>query len=136
MTYADAVQSWHDFYMTAGAAAATLVGLLFVGLSLHIRVVVAQADVKSLARITLADFFVILLVALVILAPVGDAWSDRGMAIGGRGGKRCSGGASRRRGLQEEPPPDHRTSGVALEVRPQHPLLPGCGDHGRALRSG
>jgi hypothetical protein len=63
MTYADAVQSWRDFYMTAGAAAATLVGLLFVGLSLHIRVVVSQADVKSLARITLADFFVILLVA-------------------------------------------------------------------------
>jgi len=73
MTYADAVQSWRDFYVTAGAAAATLVGLLFVGLSLHIRVVVSQADVKSLARITLADFFVILLVALVILAPLGDA---------------------------------------------------------------
>ena len=69
MTYGDAVQSWRDFYVTAGAAAATLVGLLFVGLSLHIRVVVSQADVKSLARITLADFFVILLVALVILAP-------------------------------------------------------------------
>ena len=73
MTYADAVQSWRDFYVTAGAAAATLVGLLFVGLSLHIRVVVSQADVKSLARITLADFFVILLVALVILAPLGGA---------------------------------------------------------------
>ena len=40
MTYADALQSWRDFYVTAGAAAATLVGLLFVGLSLHIRVVV------------------------------------------------------------------------------------------------
>ena len=51
MTYADAVQSWRDFYVTAGAAAATLVGLLFVGLSSHIRVVVSQADVKSLARI-------------------------------------------------------------------------------------
>src|SRR5579859_6749102 len=72
MTYADAVQSWRDFYVTAGAASATLVGLLFVGLSLHIRVVVSQADVKSLARITLADFFVILLVAPVMLAPLGD----------------------------------------------------------------
>ena len=45
MTYADALQSWRDFYVTAGAAAATLVGLLFVGLSLHIQVVVAHADV-------------------------------------------------------------------------------------------
>jgi len=73
MTYVDALQSWRDFYVTAGAAAATLVGLLFVGLSLHIRVVVSHADVRSLARITLADFFVILLVALVILAPMGTA---------------------------------------------------------------
>ena len=83
MTYTDAVQSWRDFYVTAGAAAATLVGLLFVGLSLHIRVVVSQADVKSLARITLADFFVILLVALVILAPLGDAGATAAWLIAG-----------------------------------------------------
>jgi hypothetical protein len=54
MTYADALQSWRDFYVTAGAAAATLVGLLFVGLSIHIQVVVAHAEVRSLARVTLA----------------------------------------------------------------------------------
>jgi hypothetical protein len=69
VSYRDALLGWHDFYVTAGAAAATLVGLLFVGLSLHIRVVVAHRDVRSLARATLTDFFVVLLVALVILAP-------------------------------------------------------------------
>ena len=73
MTYADALQSWRDFYVTAGAAAATLVGLLFVGLALHIRVVVAHADVRGLARVTLANFFVVLLVSLVILAPSANA---------------------------------------------------------------
>src|SRR5215468_1089572 len=73
MTYADAFQSWRDFYVTAGAAAATLVGLLFVGLSLHIRVVVSHSDVRSLARVTLADFFVVLLVALIILVPTSSA---------------------------------------------------------------
>ena len=73
MTYADALQSWHDFYMTVGAAAATLVGLLFVGLSLHIRMVVAHHDVRSLARATLTDFFVVLLVALLVLAPAGNS---------------------------------------------------------------
>lgn len=73
MTYAETVQSWHDFYLTAGAAAATLVGLLFVGLSLHISVVVSHPDVRSLARVTLTDFFVVLLVALLILAPTADA---------------------------------------------------------------
>ena len=35
--------------------------------------VVAHPDVRSLARVTLADFFVILLVALVMLAPLGGA---------------------------------------------------------------
>jgi hypothetical protein len=69
MGYGDTLQSWHDFYVTAGAAAATLFGLLFVGLSLHIRVVVSHPDVRSLARATLTDFFVVLLVALVVLAP-------------------------------------------------------------------
>jgi hypothetical protein len=72
VTCADLLQSWHDFYVTVGAAAATLVGLLFVGLSLHIRMVVSHPDVRSLARATLTDFFVVLLVALVVLAPTGD----------------------------------------------------------------
>jgi hypothetical protein len=53
--------------VTAGAAAATLVGLLFVGLSIHIQVVVAHAEVRSLAPVTLVDFFDVLLVSLVLL---------------------------------------------------------------------
>jgi len=69
MTFGEAAQGWHDFYVTAGAAAATLVGLLFVGLSLHIRVVVSHPDVRSLARVTLTDFFLVLLVALLMLTP-------------------------------------------------------------------
>jgi hypothetical protein len=47
VTYAETVQSWHDFYLTAGAAAATLVGLLFVGLSLHISVVNMRPKSRS-----------------------------------------------------------------------------------------
>src|SRR5437762_13927998 len=62
---------WHALYVTVAAAAATLVGLLFVGLSLHIRVVVAHPDVRSLARVTLTDFVVVLLVALLLLSPAG-----------------------------------------------------------------
>src|SRR5438105_14428786 len=56
-----------------GAAAATLAGLLFVGLSLHIRVVVSHPDVRALARVTLTDFFAILLIALAVLAPETDS---------------------------------------------------------------
>ena len=73
MDYGQTLQQWHDFYLTSGAASAALAGLLFVGLSLHIRVVVTQLDVRSLARITLSDFFVVLLVSLFVLIPTNRA---------------------------------------------------------------
>ena len=59
--------------MTSGAASATLAGLLFVGLSLHIQVVVRHLEVRTLARITLSNFFVVLLVSLFALIPTGVA---------------------------------------------------------------
>lgn len=63
------IQDWHDFYMVTGGAAATLVGLLFVGLSLHLRVVVSRPEVRSLASVTLANFGLVLLIALFALIP-------------------------------------------------------------------
>jgi len=73
VTVRDALASWQPLYLTAGAAAATLVGLLFVGLSLHIRVVVAHAEVRSLARVTLTTFFAVVLVAIAVLQPTDSA---------------------------------------------------------------
>lgn len=78
MSYGQALQVWHDFYITAGAAAATLVGLLFVGLSIHIRAVVSHREVRSLAIVTLLDFVVILLVSLVILEPAENSKETAG----------------------------------------------------------
>jgi hypothetical protein len=60
---------WHDFYVVAGTAAATLVGLLFVGLSLHLRAVLSRSEVRSLARVTLANFGLILFVSLFMVIP-------------------------------------------------------------------
>ena len=71
MSFSATLQSWHDVYVTAGAGAATLAGLLFVGLSLHIRTVVSHPDVRSLARVTLSDFFTVLVLSLFLLAPDG-----------------------------------------------------------------
>lgn len=34
--FSNDVEAWHDFFMLAGTAAATLMGLLFVALSLRI----------------------------------------------------------------------------------------------------
>jgi len=54
-------------YILAGTAAATLVGLLFVGLSLHLRIVIAASEVRSLARVTLANFGAVLFVTLFMV---------------------------------------------------------------------
>lgn len=69
MSYQTVVSGWHDFYIVAGTASATLVGLLFVGLALHLRIVVANSEVRSLARVTLANFGAVLFVALFMVIP-------------------------------------------------------------------
>ena len=69
VSYQTALGGWHDFYVVAGTASATLVGLLFVGLSLHLRIVVASSDVRSLARVTLTNFATVLFVALFMVIP-------------------------------------------------------------------
>src|SRR5207245_1513288 len=73
VSYQTAVGGWHDFYILAGTAAATLVGLLFVGLSLHLQIVVSALEVRSLARVTLANFGAVLVVALFIVIPQGPS---------------------------------------------------------------
>ena len=67
MLYQAALAGWHDFFILAGTASATLVGLLFVGLSLHLRIVVTTSEVRSLARVTLANFGAVLFVSLFMV---------------------------------------------------------------------
>src|ERR1700720_4483152 len=67
MSYPTAASDLRDFYILAGTAAATLVGLLFVGLSLHLRTVIAATEVRSLARVTLANFGAVLFVTLFMV---------------------------------------------------------------------
>ena len=69
MSYSDTLAAWHDFYIAAGTASATLVGLLFVGISLHVRVVATHNDVRRLARVTLSTFFTVVIISLVALIP-------------------------------------------------------------------
>jgi hypothetical protein len=71
VAYEVMVQRWRDFYLLAGTAAATLVGLLFVGLSLHLRAVLSRPEVRSLARATLANFGLILFVSMFMVIPQG-----------------------------------------------------------------
>jgi len=69
--YRAVIQGCHDFYIVAGTVAATLVGLLFVGLSLHLRLVLSRTEVRSLARVTLANLGLVLIVSLFMVIPEG-----------------------------------------------------------------
>jgi hypothetical protein len=69
VTYSATLQSWHDFYQLTGTAAGSLVGLLFVGLSLHLRVVIKHPEVRALARMTLSCFGITLVLALFLMIP-------------------------------------------------------------------
>lgn len=69
MTYESTLQSWHDFYQLTGTAAGSLVGLLFVGLSLHLAVVIKHPEVRALARMTLSCFGITLVLALFLMIP-------------------------------------------------------------------
>lgn len=55
MSYQDTLLGWHDFYLAGAGASATFAGLLFVGLSLHIRIVVTHPEARSLVAQGLAD---------------------------------------------------------------------------------
>ena len=70
---AQTLDQLHDFYAMAGTASATLVGLLFVGLSLRTGVDASRYDhalgVWALAQVTFTCFLDILLMALLFVVP-------------------------------------------------------------------
>jgi hypothetical protein len=72
VTFDAAANQLHDFYILAGTGSATLVGLLFVGLSLHIHTVIAVPEVRSLARFTLANFGAVLFAAMFLVINQGQ----------------------------------------------------------------
>ena len=83
MPYQVLAERWHEFYTIAGTAAATLVGLLFVGLSLHLRAVLSRSEVRGLARVTLANFGLLLLVSLFVVIPQGPSAASTELVISG-----------------------------------------------------
>jgi hypothetical protein len=65
------VEAWHDYYLLAGTAAATLMGLLFVSLSIHLEKIVDErgAHLEAMAREGFASFLIVLAISLTMLAP-------------------------------------------------------------------
>ena len=73
--FAQAVEGWHEFYLLAGTAAVTLVGLLFVALSFHLDTLLddSRAHLLALARQTFGAYLYVLVISLVFLIPGGSA---------------------------------------------------------------
>jgi modulator of FtsH protease len=61
--------AWHDFFLTAGTAAAALTGLLFVALSFHLDRILGHAEHRFRARGNFFGLTVVLVTALVVLIP-------------------------------------------------------------------
>jgi len=70
-TFSQQLRDWQFFYSTVAAASATLTGLLFVSLSIHLEKIKSQAGTLMLrtAQRSFEDFLYVLMIALVFLVP-------------------------------------------------------------------
>lgn len=71
-TWTSFIESWHDFFILAGTAAATLAALLFVAIALHVETLVlhSREHLVSLARAILFSFIMVLILSLMMLVPL------------------------------------------------------------------
>lgn len=79
-SFSSDISSWESFFMLAGTASATLIGLLFVAVSLHLDLIgeSGAATVLSLARRTFTRFILVVIIALLFLVPHQD---PRGLGL-------------------------------------------------------
>lgn len=71
MGIAEAIEGWRDFYGAVANATAALLGLVFVGMSLHLTLRRAPTPVRSLALASAITLIQPLLVSFVMLIPTG-----------------------------------------------------------------
>ena len=74
--FAEGVLRWRDFYGLVGSAAASLIGLLFVSVSMHIDIMAQGSDneARILAVQTFSSFLYVLVIALVFMVPAQNPW--------------------------------------------------------------
>jgi hypothetical protein len=81
--FAEAIASWQPFYNLAGSAAFTLLGLIFVAVSINISIIALakeQGDLVQFARQTLGNFLTLVIVALIFMIP-GQSPRGTGMPL-------------------------------------------------------
>lgn len=62
-------EAWHDFYLMVGGAAAVLMGLIFVAVSIHLRLILDDAWLRGRAESALLALMLVLLIAGAVLVP-------------------------------------------------------------------
>jgi len=69
--FATLARSWHEYYILSGTAAATLMGLLFVSLSLHVETLreSSRNHASVMARSAFVSFLMVMFVSLLMLSP-------------------------------------------------------------------
>lgn len=82
LPFAEMLARWHEFYGLLGAAAATMVALLFVAVSLGGGAFTTSrtAGLRFFFSATVVNFALILIASLIALAPL-DAWAAFGALI-------------------------------------------------------
>ena len=74
--------AWHDFFVTAGTAAAALTGLLFVALSIQLDRVLGHPEHRFRARGNFFGLTVVMVMALVVLMPsLSGRWLGVGLLV-------------------------------------------------------
>jgi hypothetical protein len=79
-SFSSTVVSWQNFYILAGTASATLVGLIFVAVSLHLDLIgeSGAGATLTLARRTFSRFILVVIVSLLFQVPSDD---PRGLGL-------------------------------------------------------
>lgn len=77
-SFANSIAEWHDFYLLTVGAAATLLGLLFVVVSINLSLFTnpAHPQLRAEATDTFTCFLYLVLVSLIIVAPNPDPTSS------------------------------------------------------------
>jgi modulator of FtsH protease len=74
---------WHDFFIATAGASAALTGLLFVGLSLHIRYIASNVTYRDIARGNMVGLVMILVLSLIALIHQPVQWTGIEVAVAG-----------------------------------------------------
>lgn len=77
MSFEEAVLGWHDFYLATAGAAAALLGLLFVGISINLGSlnVPERIDLRQRASQAFTNLTFVLILSLSVLIPQNDPQS-------------------------------------------------------------